>query len=290
MMYEHFFNLTVRPFDITPNPKFLYLSSKHALALTLLEYSIVSQATIAVVTGEVGAGKTTLLRHVLAKAPESASVCLIDQTPSSVADLIDWVIGDLDLPFAADAPSDRYRHFLRHIKALGDAGGRLILMIDEAQNLDFAALEGLRLLTNTNCDGRVALQIVLVGQPELLETLRHPNLRQLAQRVSVDFHLEGLGPEETVAYIGHRLAVANGDDSIIPLETRRTVHVATGGIPRLINTLCDIGMVYAFADGKHDVSDALMQSVVKDRLAGGIMPLKGRLNGVKSSKSKLIEQ
>jgi len=289
-MYENFFNLSVRPFDITPNPKFLYLSSKHSLALTLLEYSIVSHATIAVVTGEIGAGKTTLLRHVLTKAPEAASVCLISQTPHTIDDLISWVMADLDVPETPGTSSEKHRQFLKFVKGLGDRGGRLILLVDEAQNLDFPALEGLRMLTNINSDGHVALQLVLVGQPELLEKLRNRELRQLAQRIAVDFHLGGLEEPETIAYIGHRLAVAHGDDAIFPLDTRRSVHAATRGIPRLINTLCDIGLVYAFADGRRQVSDALMQSVIKDRRAGGIMPLAPRLDGLKSAQSKVIER
>ena len=272
-MYEHHFNLSARPFDITPNPDYLYMSEKHTLALSLLEYSLVSQASIAVVTGDIGAGKTTLLNHVLGKVPDNATVCLISQTPNTLEDLVVEAMLELDQFDPGATPAERQRQFLYLVREHAKQHSRVVLMVDEAQNLDLAALEGLRILTNVNTHGRVVLQLILSGQPDLLETLRHPKLRQFAQRVAVDFHLGPLEEWETIEYIGHRLAVAQGDNAIIPWETRRTVHAASGGIPRLINTLCDIGLVYAYADGTRTVNNNLIQAVIKDRQAGGILPL-----------------
>ena len=272
-MYEAHFRLQARPFDLTPNPRFLYLGRKHSLALTLLEYGLVSEATVAVITGEVGSGKTTLLRHLLTKAPRGAAICMISQTPPRLADLIGWVLADLGEKQVSDDPAAQQRQLLQLLEARSKAGGRVVLIIDEAQNLEVATLEGIRMLTNVNVEGRVALQLILSGQPELLQKLRRDDLRQLAQRVSVDFHLQGLEEEETINYIGHRLTVAGGADAIFPNETRRLVHAAAGGIPRLINMLCDMGLVYAFAEGQSSVTPELMQAVISDRRAGGVAPL-----------------
>lgn len=272
-MYESFFNLTARPFDITPNPRFFFNSKKHKLALSLLEYSIVSQATIAVISGDIGAGKTTLLHSVLSKVPASATVCMISQTPKGLDEIILEAMANLDIACDARTPVERAQQFVRHVRSCGENGQRLILMVDEAQNLNMDALEGIRILTNVNTGGNVILQLILAGQPELLKNLQRPELRQLAQRVAVDFSLGALEESETLAYIGHRLAVAKGDDGIFPEDTRRAVHAATGGIPRLINTLCDIGLVYAYAEGQKHVSHDLMMSVIEDRRAGGILPL-----------------
>ncbi|RME35949.1 MAG: general secretion pathway protein [Gammaproteobacteria bacterium] len=268
-MYLDFYGLRERPFTLQPDPEFLYLGRRHSTAYTLLEYGICNQAPITVLTGEIGAGKTTLLRHLLNQLDEGTEVGLISNTHRAFGNLLEWISLAFDLPFEGQSEAALYRQFVDFLIRRYAQGQQTLLIVDEAQNMDPATLEELRVISNVNADKDQVLQLVLSGQPELREVLRRPELEQFAQRVAVDYHLGPLEAEETDAYIRHRLAVAGGDEELIEPAARRFVHHQSGGIPRLINNLCDLALVYGFAAQQRPVTAELVHEVVQDRIRNG---------------------
>jgi type II secretory pathway predicted ATPase ExeA len=172
--------------------------------------------------------------------------------------------------------SENYEHFARQLMGEFGRGRRTVLIIDEAQNLTTQALEELRVLSNLNAGRTLLLQTILVGQPELREKLRRPNLRQFAQRIAIDCHIEALRREDTHAYVRHRLRVAGGAEDIITADAVELVHARTGGVPRLINQVCDIALVYGFAEQRSRVDAELVGQVLRDRSAGGLVPFVGK--------------
>ncbi len=269
-MYENFYNFSEKPFSLLPDPAFLYLGSKHSTGLTMLQYGLANRLGISVLTGEIGSGKTTLIRKLLDEIGEDLTVGLISNAHESFGTLIHWVSLSFGLPFN-DEPVpilfDRFREFLIDQYAKGQ---RTLLIIDEAQNLDATSIEELRLLTNINADKDLVLQLVLVGQPELRVTLRAPELRQFFQRIGVDYHLPPLAADETDSYIVHRLTTAGGDENIFVPLARRMIHYQCGGIPRLINSMCDTALVYAFAEGAARISGKLVYNMALERIKGGL--------------------
>ena len=273
-MYEEFFGLNKAPFTLSPDPSFLYLSKSHRMAITMLEYGLMNRAPISVVTGEVGCGKTTLLRRLLTLVPDDVVVGMVTHTHASFRELLQWIASAFDIDFGKKSGIALYKAFLDYLNEQYNQGRRVVLIVDEAQNLTISALEGIRLLSNVNVDADFMLQLVLVGQPELLDTMRRPELRQLAQRVSVDYHLAPLTEEETGRYIRHRLAVAGGDAELFDDHACRLIYKCSDGIPRLINTLCDMSLVYAYAEEQHTINKELVAAVIRDRQNGGVLPLR----------------
>lgn len=246
-MYESFYGLNRKPFQTVPDPAFLYLSRGHDLALTMLRYGLMTVAPVTVITGEIGAGKTTLLRHLLATQPENLVTGLVSNMQTGRGQLLEWVMMAFGQPFEGLSHVRLFDAFQRFLVEHYAAGRRVLLVFDEAQNLDVPDLEELRLLSNINADGHQLLQLVLIGQPQLRTLLANPRLTQFVQRISADFHLSALAAPEVDAYIAHRLAVAGARWKIFPAETSALIHRATGGVPRLINTLCDLCLVYGFS-------------------------------------------
>lgn len=269
-MYEKFFGLREKPFSLLPDPSFLYLSPKHANALSLLEYALSGQAGISVITGEIGSGKTTLLRQFLQLADHRTTPGVVFQTHRDFGDLLSWVLLAFGINPETKDKTLIYQTFLDFLVSQRQAGKRTILIVDEAQNLTVEGLEELRLLSNVNFDKYLFLQIVLTGQPELLDKLKLPELRQLAQRVAVHYHLSALSFSETRDYIHHRLKTAGGDPAIFDDEAIGAVFHFTGGMPRLINSLCDMALVYAFGDGSRTVTASTIWAVAQDREASGL--------------------
>lgn len=262
-MYETFYGLSEKPFLLTPDPAFLYLSKEHSTALTMLEYGITTNAGVTVITGEVGSGKTTLVRRILEMLDPEYAVGLITHTHPKLGDLMKWVLLAYGLEYRDKDPVEAYEVFTDFIIQQYANNRRTLLIIDEAQNLDVETLEELRTLTNVNADKNQVLQLVLVGQPELLESLRRPELRQFAQRISAHAHLKPLAMAETRAYVRHRIAVAGGAGDTFDDFACNIVHHYTGGVPRLINTLCDTALVYGFADDKKQIGADTVRDVVK---------------------------
>lgn len=247
-MYLKYYGFTKKPFNLMPDPDFLHFSSKHKLAYSLLEYGIYEQTGLTVITGEVGSGKTTLLRYLLKKISyKSLVVGLIDSTHEAWGDLATWIATAFNIKYESQDKARLYKEIQHFIIKQYAAGKRVLLIVDEAQNMSEATLEELRLLMNINSGSDLLLQIILVGQPELLDTLVKPGLMQLAQRVSVEYHLESLNEEETKEYILHRLHAAGCTREIFTAEAIAKIYQCTGGIPRLINLICDNALVYGYA-------------------------------------------
>jgi len=271
-MYESFYKLRELPFTLTPDPAFLYYSPQHRFALTMLRYGLLSRAGFSVLTGEVGSGKTLLVRQLLASLEGDVTIGLISNTSRHLGRLLQWVCLAYGIEHAGQDDPTLYQAFVDFLVREYAAGRQVVLIVDEAQNLGIDMLEQLRVLSNVNADKNAVLQTILVGQPELLETLKLPNLRQFAQRVAVDYHLGPMTRDDVHGYVRHRLTVAGGSPDLFAPLAIDFAHAAAGGVPRLVNQLCDTALVYAFADQLTYVDGSLMQQVIASRLGGGIFP------------------
>ena len=290
-MYTEHFGLKHKPFNLVPDPQFLYMSPNHKKALTMLEYGLMSHAGFTVVTGEIGAGKTTLIRALLGKIDDDCVIGLINNTHESFGELMVWVLDSLEIEFSATDNAGRYRDYINFVVEQHAQGRRVVLIVDEAQNLSVQALEELRLLSNVNIDSDIFLQLVLTGQPELIEKLNRPELVQFAQRIGVEFHLKALSYPETQNYIEYRLEVAGAKHKIFSNEACAVIYCYSEGIPRRINNLCDFALVYAFADDKKEIDVALIQDMMRDKKSSRIVETKASENpDVKRVKSWLLEQ
>lgn len=266
-MYTEHFGLHDKPFNLVPDPAYLYPSPNHRKALTMLEYGLVSHAGFTVVTGEIGAGKTTLLRALLNKIGDDCVIGLINNTHESFGELMVWVLDALEIESTATDNAGRYRDYIEFVVEQHAAGRRVVLIVDEAQNLTVQALEELRLLSNVNIDSDIFLQLILTGQPELIEKLNRPEMEQFAQRIGVEYHLKGLNYPETQKYIQHRLSTAGATRPIFSHEACAVIYCHSEGIPRKINNLCDFAMVYAFADDKQTVEASTVLEMMREKKA-----------------------
>jgi len=289
-MYKAFYGFQEKPFSLTPDPDFLYLTKQHETALTMLNYGLQSEAGISVITGEVGSGKTTLIRAILQQLEENVDIGLISNAHSAFGDLLQWVLMAFNISTEAQDKAERYQVLTDFLISNYAKNKKTVLIIDEAQNMNVETLEELRLISNINADKHLVLQLVLVGQPELLALMQRHDLRQLAQRVSVDYKLKALGYMETVAYVRHRLAVAGGAENIFDKYAIAAVFYHSGGIPRLINILCDFALVYGFSEELKQVNLDIMLDVIKGKLYGGIFPLVRRENKEQAKVRQLIQQ
>jgi type II secretory pathway predicted ATPase ExeA len=270
-MYEEFYGLSERPFLTVPNPHYLYWSENHALAFTMLRYGLMTRAPITVITGEIGSGKTTLLRKLIAEIPSDVKVGLLSNMKAGRGELLHWALLALGLPVADGESYVRlHQRFEEAVIGAYAEGKRVVLIVDEAQNLDVDMLEELRLLSNINADSHELLQIVLVGQPQLRDLLARPELVQFVQRVSADFNLDPLSAEEVTRYIDHRLAVAGAKWRIFPDRTCALIHEATRGVPRMVNILCDLCLVYGFSAESKVIDEALLREFLNGARQRGI--------------------
>jgi general secretion pathway protein A len=270
-MYLKHFGLSSKPFGLNPDPAYLYFSSQHSVAYHMLEYGLLSQAGITVVSGEVGAGKTTLLRHLLNQHDEDGlSVGLLADTEKATAkQLLSWIALAFQLEHSGSKIDlkKRFQDFLIENYAQGKTA---VLIVDEAQNLGKKALEQLRLLNNINTGEDELLKIILVGQPELLDKLRSNDLKQFAQRVTSEFHLGPLRAEDALGYIQHRLSVAGAKYPIFDKPAMYSIYYLSGGVPRLINTLCDHALVWGYSQEERHIGAKGVVEVAKGRKIGGI--------------------
>jgi len=275
-MYEQFYNLRERPFSLTPDPEYLYLSRVHTEALNYLRYGIEGHAGFIVLTGEIGSGKTTLLQTLVRKLDRQTSISRIVNTLLEPRELIEAVM----LDFGLEAEPGRGKpHLLRDLaRYLVEQrnGGRLAqLVIDEAQNLSAAALEEVRMLSNLETEKSKLIQIALVGQPSLRDKLARPELQQLRQRISVSYHLRELDPPDTAAYINHRLRrAARATPLVFPPSVTDLVHARSQGLPRRINTIADAILLFAYGEGQRTIGiDAAREAIAELETTGIIEPL-----------------
>src|SRR5579863_3169958 len=262
-MYVEPFKLRELPFRLSPDPQFLYLSKQHARAKAYMESTIWFTDGFVVITGEIGAGKTTLIESFLKEVPPDVVVAQINQTQVSVVDFLQAVLVQFGFsPFKMRKAEliSTLNNFLIEQYA---AGRKVLLIVDEAQNLTMRVLEEVRLLSGVETTKDKVLRIILAGQPELNEKLNAPELAQLTQRVRLRFHLQTLSEPETEAYIQHRLEVAGaGDRQIFTADTFPVIFRYCGGVPRLVNTLCDTSMMAAYtADRDTVIGEDVMAAV-----------------------------
>lgn len=274
-MYEAFFNLREKPFSLLPDPGFLFMSQKHQEALTLLEYGLLNQAGFIVLTGEIGSGKTTLMRYLLERLHEDVIVGLISHTHKSLGDLNHWICSAFDIRPPGDSKLDLHSAIIDFLIDRYSKGKRVLLIVDEAQNLGVEKLEELRLLSNINAEKDLILQLMLLGQPQLRDLLQHPDLEQFVQRVSASYHLGRLDAEETEHYIEHRIFIAGGKRPIFTKDACHAVHHYSGGIPRIINLLCDTSLVYAYGAGEKLVTGTAIDDFVSSHAPHLLIPIAG---------------
>jgi general secretion pathway protein A len=272
-MYEAFYGLREKPFSILPDPDLIYWGPMHSMAFTMLEFGVMNNAGFTVITGEIGSGKTTLLRHLLKKMSPDVTTGLISNSPQGRLELLQWILLALDQPFDGDYPT-LFKRFQDFLNAQHAGGRRTILIIDEAQNLGSDALEHLRMLSNINADKNQLLQLILVGQPELRDLLLAPQLHQFVQRISSDYHLRPLNPEDVAKYIAFRLQAVGATLQLFSDDACAKIATASGGIPRMINILCDTSLVYGFAGGKLAISGEIIGEVIADKQKYSIFPVK----------------
>jgi general secretion pathway protein A len=270
-MYEAFYGLREKPFSILPDPDLIYWCQNHRLAFAMLEFGVMNSAGFTVITGEIGCGKTTLVRYLLRRLDDHVTACVISNTPRSQDGLLPWVMMSLNLPFEGSHPA-LFKQFQRFLHDQHSRGRRTILIVDEAQNLGFDALEELRMQSNINTDKQQFLQIILVGQPQLRDMLRAPQLLQFAQRVSSDFHLRPLNPDEVSEYIDFRLRAVGSHDELFTDEACQVIAETSRGIPRTINILCDTALVYGFAAGADRITAELVETVIQNKAQFGVLP------------------
>lgn len=270
-MYEKFYGFQEKPFTLLPDPSFLFMTKAHTMALTMLEYSLSNEtAGICVISGEIGSGKTTLLRKLLhGMDNHSYTTGMLTNTHSEYGELLKWVSMAFDLEYKGMEKVDLYDQFVKFTIDQYSRGKRVVLIIDEAQNLSFEMLEELRMLSNINSDKNQVLQLILVGQPELRTAFRVEQLEQLNQRVTVSYHLSELNQPDSIGYIKHRLEAAGGTPNLFDESACKAVWYHSRGVPRLINSLCDMALVYAFAEQKDSIDVDLINELVADRKASG---------------------
>jgi general secretion pathway protein A len=267
-VYSEFFGLNEKPFAITPDPRYLYMSARHTDALAHLLYGISESGGFIQLTGEVGTGKTTLIRSVLEQLPAKADIALILSPQLTTLEFLATIVQELRCPQPADRTVKSHIDVLNtHLMQAHAEGRRVVLIVDEAQTLSPELLEQVRLLTNLETSKQKLLQIILIGQPELRELLDRPEMRQIAQRITGRYHLEPLRKDETRAYVSHRLRVAGTQNDIFTKRAIGALYKYARGIPRLINVIADRALLAAYTKDQRSV-DAKLVSAAADEVFG----------------------
>lgn len=269
-MYEEFYGLREKPFSIQPDPEFLFMGKRHSLAYAMLQYTIRNKSGFAVISGEIGCGKTTLVRRLLNQLGPEMCIGLVSNTHQEIANLLEWIMMAFGQRYQGLSQVALYEAFQNFLITQYGAGKRVLLIVDEAQNLSPAALESLRMLSNINADKDQLLQMILVGQPQLKDLLRRPDLQQFSQRVSAHFFIPPLESREVVSYISYRLLVAGRSTGLFTLPACERIAEVSRGIPRSINILCDTALVYGFSGEFKEIDVDLVNEVIRDQSEFGI--------------------
>lgn len=255
-MYKEYFGLKETPFSIAPDPHYFYISEGHREALAHLMYGINSEGGFVLLTGEVGTGKTTVCRCLIEQMPEDCEVAFILNPKLSSIELLAAICDEfrINYPKGNETVKDLVARIYDFLLIIHETDRKTILIIEEAQNLSVEVLEQIRLLTNLETNKRKLLQIIMLGQPELKKTLARPELRQLSQRITARYHLGPLSKLEIAAYVNHRLSVAGlVRGELFPPTVLKLLYGLTGGVPRLINVMCDRALLGTYTQGKYIV-------------------------------------
>ena len=269
-MYEKFYKLREKPFQIAPDPGYLFKSSKHHNALTYLQYGLTENVGFILLTGEIGSGKTTLIQYVLGKLGKDTQAAVVFNTNVTAEQLLNFILSQFELKRPKNDKTAVLETFYRFLIQKYAEKKRVLLIIDEAQNLSPEALEEVRMLSNLQAESQALLQIMLVGQPELTAKLQAPNMRQFSQRIAVNFHLEGLNREESGKYITFRLKTAGRRNNLFTPEAMELIYQISGGIPRSINLLCNAALVYGFAEGAKTIRKEIITQIKEDKIGVGL--------------------
>ncbi|MFH1674838.1 MAG: AAA family ATPase [Pseudomonadota bacterium] len=266
-MYTNFYGLKFKPFDLLPDPRFLYVSKNHDLALTHLEYGITDNKGFIVLTGDVGTGKTTLINFFLGKITIDVNTALIFNTNLDPTTFLEMVVRDFGVQTPDSRRSTLYDSLYQFLLDEHIHGRRSVLIIDEAQNMPQETLEEVRMLSNFETEDSYLLQIIMAGQPQLRRRLNDPELAQLTQRVSVYYHLAPLDRLEVARYIEHRLKVTGytATDPLFTSNAIEKIYKYTNGVPRLISSICDTALVYGYADEIKTIDENIIEKVIKNR-------------------------
>jgi len=263
-MYLESFGLKEHPFRLSPDPRFLFLSKQHSRARAYLESTVWFSDGFVVITGEIGAGKTTLLEQFLTELDDTITVARIHQTQITAVQFLQTLLSQFGVRPFNMRKAELLDALDKHLRSLLAEGRRVVLVIDEAQNLDMTVLEEIRMLSDIGPGAGRVVSIILSGQPELNTTLDSPELEQLAQRTRLRFHLKALTEAEARAYVEHRLHVAGAEREIFDPEVHPLIYRYTGGVPRLINTLCDTAMLVAFSEEHDTVGLKQVQEAIEE--------------------------
>jgi general secretion pathway protein A len=260
-MYLNFYELNEKPFNLTPDSNFLFLSEQHKEALAHIKYGIAERKGFLLITGEIGAGKTTLCRTLLSELTQNYKIALILNSMVSAAGLLKGIIADLGIKTKAKTRQD----MMDVLSQTVISERNIVIVIDEAQNLTMSALEQVRLLGNFETEKEKLLQIILIGQPELRETISSPRLQQLNQRISVRYHLNPMEREEVEEYINHRLTIAGNKGKItFDYNAIQEIYNYSGGIPRIINVICDYCLVSGYINESFIIDKDMVSEAIKE--------------------------
>jgi len=263
-MYEDYYGLTAKPFNITPDLDFLFLSHNHQKAITCMEYGVNEDTGIILLTGDIGMGKTTLIHHMLTKFEDDFCVATIYNTDVDSKQLLGMIIEAFDLNSSAKSKTEALELIESSLKGMHDNDRKPVIIIDDVQNLHQKTLEIIHLLSNLQNHDRILVQIILVAQTEFKKKLEDPVVASLVQRIGITYHIIPFSQKETEAYISHRLKVAGGITDIFDKEALEMIYTIAQGNPRSINLICDHALVYGFADDKKTINSHIIHQVIKD--------------------------
>ena len=299
-MYLQFYGLREAPFAPTPDPKFLFQSSRHREALAQLLYGVRERKGFIVLSGEIGTGKTTLLRTLLERLDHNTHTAYVHNSALAIEGLLEYILHDWGVKSSGTTHAQRLFELNEFLIDQHRQGLSPVLVIDEAQNLSIETLEAVRLLSNFETTNQKLMQILLVGQPELREKLNVPELRQLKQRIGLRCHIGPLSPEETRLYIRHRLRIAGATDAGIFSDAAiQKIHEYSQGTPRVINIVCDHCLLSGYADSKKRIDAAIVQEAVeyleegerrewKRRRSMSLVPSRGAVWAARSGVALLV--